>query len=128
MTLRNDPAYPGPDCDNAALRAFRQVLLSRKGEQGHDARKFVDFWDTGSFRDMVMHVNEHDLSLGEIAHFLEVERLTFRGFQLSKESQAMFWRRFPLESWPGTLGNWARFEEENPFLFENMYLFWCEKT
>jgi len=68
------------------------------------------------------------VSLGEIARFLGEERLTFRGFQLAKESQAMFWQRYPLETWPGTLQSWARFEEENPFLFENMYLFWCEKA
>jgi SAM-dependent methyltransferase len=126
--LRSDPAYPEPGCDDTALRAFRQALLAREDEQGRDVRKFVDFWDTASFRDMLLHVNEHTLNLGEIARFLEDERLTFRGFQLAKESQAMFWQRYPLETWPGTLQSWARFEEENPFLFENMYLFWCEKA
>ena len=126
--LRSDPAYPGPGCNDAALRTFRQVLLARGDEQGDDARKFVDFWDAASFRDMLLHVNEHTLGRGAIARFLEDERLTFRGFQLAKESQAMFWQRYPLETWPGTLENWARFEEENPFLFENMYLFWCEKA
>jgi len=75
-----------------------------------------------------LHVCEHRLALAEIARFLEDERLTFRGFQLPKESQAMFWQRFALETWPGSLANWARFEEERPQLFENMYLFWCEKT
>jgi SAM-dependent methyltransferase len=128
LGLRTDPAYPGPGCDDAALRAFRQVLLARQGEQGQDARKFVDFWDTRSFRDMLLHVSERNFSLGEIAGFLSEERLAFRGFQLAKESQAMFWKRFPLESWPGTLENWATFEEENPILFENMYLLWCERA
>ncbi len=126
--LRAEPAYPGPGCDDAALRAFRWGLLTRPDEQARDARKFMDFWDTRSFRDMLLHVNEHTLSLDAIARFLRDEGLTFRGFQLAKESQAMFWRRYPLETWPGTLENWAAFEEENPFLFENMYLFWCEKS
>ena len=126
--LRSDPAYPGPGCDDRALRDFRQTLLTRQDEQARDARKYVDFWDTGSFRDMLLHVCEHTLELAEIARFLEEERLEFRGFQLPKESQAMFWQRFPFETWPGSLENWARFEEENPHLFENMYLFWCEKT
>jgi hypothetical protein len=44
-----DPAYPGSGCNDVALRAFRQVLPTRQGEQGHDARKFVDFWDTDCF-------------------------------------------------------------------------------
>ena len=126
--LRSDPAYPGAGCDDAALRAFRQVLLERQDEQGRDARKFVDFWDTGSFRDMLLHVSEQTLGLARIARFFDEERLEFRGFQLPKESQAMFWRRYPFETWPGTLENWARFEEENPFLFQNMYQFWCEKA
>jgi 2-polyprenyl-3-methyl-5-hydroxy-6-metoxy-1,4-benzoquinol methylase len=126
--LRNDRAYPGPGCDDQALRAFRQSLLVRQDEQARDARKYVDFWDARSFRDMLLHVCEHRLALAEIARFLEAERLAFRGFQLPKESQAMFWQRFAFETWPGSLENWARFEEEWPRLFENMYLFWCEKT
>jgi 2-polyprenyl-3-methyl-5-hydroxy-6-metoxy-1,4-benzoquinol methylase len=126
--LRTDPAYPGPGCDDAALRAFRSTLLTRQDEQALNARKFVDFWDAGSFRDMLLHVCEHRLSLAQIASFLEEERLAFRGFQLPKESQARFWQRFSFETWPGSLRNWARFEEENPHLFENMYLFWCERT
>jgi SAM-dependent methyltransferase len=122
--LRSDPAYPGPGCDDKALRAFRQVLLARED----DARKFTDFWDTGSFRDLFLHVSEHNLILGEIARFLEDERLAFRGLELAHASQTMFFQRYPLESWPGTLENWARFEEENQSLFANMYLFWCEKA
>jgi SAM-dependent methyltransferase len=126
--LRNDPAYPGPGCDDQALRAFRQSLLVRQDEQACDARKYVDFWDARSFRDMLLHVCEHRHSLAEIARFLEDERLAFCGFQLPKQSQAMFWQRFAFETWPGRLENWARFEEEWPQLFENMYLFWCEKS
>jgi 2-polyprenyl-3-methyl-5-hydroxy-6-metoxy-1,4-benzoquinol methylase len=126
--LREDPAYPGPGSDDAALRAFRQRLLTRQDGQALNARKYVDFWDAGSFRDMLLHVCEHRLELAQIQGFLEDERLAFCGFQLPKESQARFWQRFPFETWPGTLDNWARFEEENPHLFENMYLFWCEKT
>jgi SAM-dependent methyltransferase len=126
--LRSDRAYPAPGCDDRALHAFRQSLLMRQDEQARDARKYVDFWDARSFRDMLLHVCEHRLALTDIARFLEDERLAFRGFQLPKESQAMFWQRFPFETWPGTLENWARFEEERPQLFENMYLFWCENT
>jgi SAM-dependent methyltransferase len=126
--LRTDPAYPGPGCDDAALGAFRSTLLTRQDEQALNARKFVDFWDARSFRDMLLHVCEHRLSLAQIARFLKDERLAFRGFQLPKESQARFWQRFAFETWPGSLQNWARFEEENPHLFENMYLFWCEKA
>jgi SAM-dependent methyltransferase len=126
--LRSDRAYPGPGCDDQALRAFRQSLLMRQDDRARDARKYVDFWDARSFRDMALHVCEHRLALADIGRFLEDERLAFRGFQLPKESQAMFWQRFAFETWPGTLANWARFEEERPQLFENMYLFWCEKT
>jgi len=126
--LRSDPAYPGPGCDDAALRAFRQTLLTRQDEQARDARKYVDFWDAGSFRDMLLHVCEHRLELAQIARFLTDAGLAFCGFQLPRESQAMFWQRFPLDTWPGTLENWARFEAENPSVFENMYLFWCQRT
>ena len=102
--LRDDPAYPGPGCDDAALGTFRHVLLEQQTELARDARKFVDFWETGAFRDMLLHVRERNLGLREIARFLAEERLTFRGFQLGKESQTMFWQRYPLDTWPGSSG------------------------
>ena len=109
--LRGDPAYPGPGCDDPALRVFRQALMERDDELARNARKFVDFWDTQSFRDMLLHVSEQTINLPEIASFLQDEGLTFRGFQLAKESQVAFWQRFPAEVWPGALQNWAAFEE-----------------
>jgi hypothetical protein len=101
--LCSEPTYPGPGCDDTELRAFRQMLLARED----DAWKFTDFWDTGSFRDLLLHVNEHNLTLSEIARFLEDEGLPFLGFESANATQATFFQRYPLESWPGSLENWA---------------------
>jgi 2-polyprenyl-3-methyl-5-hydroxy-6-metoxy-1,4-benzoquinol methylase len=125
--LRGEAGFPGSGCGDEALRFYRHTLLERDDPPARDAKKFVDFWDTKSFRDLLLHVTEHNLDLARIDAFLAEEGLAFRGFQLPKTSQAVFFQRYPRETWPGSLETWAKFEEEAPSLFENMYLFWCEK-
>ncbi|HJU33248.1 MAG TPA: class I SAM-dependent methyltransferase, partial [Hyphomicrobiaceae bacterium] len=125
--LRGEAGFPGPGCGEEALRAYRRTLLDREDPVARDARKFVDFWDAKSFRDLLLHVTEHTLDLAQIAAFLAAERLQFRGFQLPKAAQAAFFQHHPRETWPGLLETWAKFEAQAPSLFENMYLFWCER-
>ena len=124
--LRMGPAYPGPDCDNDALRAFRQTLLEQPDHAaGGELKVSRDFFTTSNFRDLVLHVSERAVTIPEIANFLSEHGLLFRGFQLTSDAFALFEERFPGASWPGDLGQWADFEEEHPCLFNGMYTFWC---
>jgi 2-polyprenyl-3-methyl-5-hydroxy-6-metoxy-1,4-benzoquinol methylase len=128
--LRGDPAYPGPGCTDAALRAFRQVLLDRPaGALGGDLKtNSRDFYTTSNFRDLALHVSEHSLTLPEIAQFLGENGLSFRGFQLWRGVFGRLRETFPAEIWPGSLDRWAEFEEANPHTFQGMYNFWCTRA
>jgi SAM-dependent methyltransferase len=126
--LRDDPAYPGPDCSDAELRAFRQLLLDRPAEApGGDLKMSRDFYTTSNFRDLALHVSERPVTLPEIAQFLRDNGLSFRGFQLSKGVFARFSERFPRATWPGSLDCWVEFEDANPYTFSGMYNFWCAR-
>jgi hypothetical protein len=126
--LRDHPAYPGAGCSDAALRAFRQVLLDRPaGAPGGDLKMSRDFYTASNFRDLALHVSEHPLTLPEIARFLAEHGLGFRGFQLERGVFARFRERFPGAVWPGTLEQWAEFEDAHPHTFNGMYNFWCAR-
>lgn len=124
--LRCEPAWPGPGCSDEALRAYRQVLLDRPAEAaGGDLTMSRDFYTASNFRDLALHVSEHPLTLPEIAAFLDASGLAFRGFQLEPGTFQRFRAGFPGESWPGSLGAWAQFEEAHPHTFAGMYILWC---
>jgi SAM-dependent methyltransferase len=126
--LRSDPAYPGPGCDDAQLRAFRHLLMARPdGQPGSELKGSSDFYTTSGFRDLALHVSERGLSIPEIAGFLEESQLVFRGFQ-PVQFFDLLRTHHPQEQWPGTLTRWAELELAIPILFAGMYKFWCEKA
>jgi SAM-dependent methyltransferase len=126
--LRAGSAYPGPDCDDDALRAYRQTLLEQSDPaSGGELQLSRDFFTTSNFRDLVLHVNEHSVTIPEIAEFLSTQGLLFKGFHLAPEMFDLFEERFPGVAWPGDLAQWAEFEQEHPRLFNGMYTFWCRR-
>lgn len=127
--LRTEPGYPGTDCTDAAARAWRQTLMTRKpGELGGRLTISDDFFSLPEFRDLVLHPSEHHLAIPQIEAFLSESGLTYRGFLANGETLAAFMQAYPGEPWPGTLAHWYEFEQKNPTLFEGMYQLWCEKA
>jgi SAM-dependent methyltransferase len=127
--LRDDPAYPGPGCDDAALRAFRQDLMTRQdGALGASLKRGLDFYTTSEFRDLACHVSERCVTLLEIKRFLDLNSLIFRGFWFHPPILNQFRERYPDEPWPGRLERWEEYEQANPQTFAAMYLFWCERA
>jgi SAM-dependent methyltransferase len=124
--LRSDSAYPGPGCDDDALRAFRQVLLARELERRSLLSAIADFYTVSQFRDLLLHVSEQGLTIAEIERFLDSNGLKFRGFQLRADAHRRYRSRFPDDASPGSLANWAELEAANPYLFLGMYMFWCD--
>jgi SAM-dependent methyltransferase len=126
--LRGDPAYPGPGCGEAELRAFRQILLNRpRGQPGSELVGSPDFYSKSGFRDLVLHVSERCFTLPDIQGFLGEAALTFRGF-MPPVFFDLLRQHSPEAVWPGTLESWAELERAMPFLFAGMYKFWCEKA
>jgi len=132
--LREDSAWPGPGCSDAAARTYRQTLLQRFYTGAVNAPGAIlvqsrDFYALNTFRDLALHESERTHSLGEIAAFLASENLEFRGFTLEQPTFPAF-RAFVGEAasaWPGKLVDWARYEAENPRTFDAMYRFWVQR-
>ncbi len=128
-TLREQPDYPGPDCDDATARAWRAQLLDRPaGSPGAELALSRDFYTLHEFRDLALHASEQHVTLEEIGRFLDETGLVFRGFTLDPLVLATFARKFPESTWPGSLAEWEAFEHDQPQVFEAMYRFWCERS
>ena len=76
---------------------------------------------------MVFHVQEHRLTLDQIESFLSESGLRFIGFELDPVVQHRYRTRFAGDDAATNLGNWARFEADNPDTFLGMYVFWIQK-
>ena len=86
-----------------------------------------DFFSTSECRDLLFHVQEHNLSLPQIADFIGANALTFLGFEGCATGYQRYAQLFPDDPAMADLARWARIESENPRLFFNMYQFWIQK-
>lgn len=110
----------------AGLRALRQMIVSREPTDPlRRVADFADFFSASECRDLLMHVQEHQFSLPEIAAFIEAEGFELLGFETRAE--ARYHQRFPDDPSATNLANWARFESEHPATFTEMYQFWIQK-
>lgn len=110
----------------AGLRAFRQMIVGREPTDPlRRVTDLADFFSASECRDLLMHVQEHQFSLPEIAAFIEAEGFDLLGFETSVE--ARYRQRFPDDPSATNLANWARFEAEHPATFAEMYQFWIQK-
>jgi len=121
--LCKHPGYPGPGCTDAEARAFRSALIAERADETlFDSQ---DFYTLNNFRDLALHPQETAFTLDEIATLLDEHKLRFAGFSVPGLVVRQFLERFPGNSWPGRLEDWAVFERENPRTFDGMYTFWC---
>jgi tetratricopeptide (TPR) repeat protein/2-polyprenyl-3-methyl-5-hydroxy-6-metoxy-1,4-benzoquinol methylase len=86
-----------------------------------------DFYSTSECRDLLFHVQEHRLTLDEIASFIAESGLHFIGFELDQQVLEQYRARFGDDPSATNLHNWARFEADNPDTFVGMYRFWIQK-
>ena len=113
----------------AEIRRCRAELASfAKDTPQAKATEWVDFFSTSSCRDLLFHVQEHQLKLPEIAAFLRQNRLEFLGFELPGGVLRNFRRRFPNDRTMTDLALWHIFETEHPSIFTGMYQFWIRKA
>jgi tetratricopeptide (TPR) repeat protein/2-polyprenyl-3-methyl-5-hydroxy-6-metoxy-1,4-benzoquinol methylase len=115
----------GPSAED--IRRCRQEL-SGDGTPLRRVTEWTDFFSTSACRDLLFHVQEHQLTLPEIGAFLRQYRLEFLGFDLPGHVLQKFRRRFPNDKTMTDLDLWHIFESENPSIFAAMYQFWTQKT
>jgi hypothetical protein len=87
-----------------------------------------DFYSTSQCRDLLFHVQEHRLTVPEIAAFIAENGVTFLGFELDAWVLRKYRTRFPDDTSMTDLACWHTFEIENPRTFAAMYQFWIQKN
>ena len=86
-----------------------------------------DFYSMSDLRDLLFHVQEHRMSLPQIAGFLAENNLQFLGFDQTPHILRRYRKKFPEDPAMTNLVLWERFEQENPRAFIGMYQFWLQK-
>jgi tetratricopeptide (TPR) repeat protein/2-polyprenyl-3-methyl-5-hydroxy-6-metoxy-1,4-benzoquinol methylase len=110
------------------IRRFRQDLAVQDASVDmHWLTNSADFYSTSECRDLLFHVQEHRLTLGQIELFLAEHRLDFLGFELDPRVRHDYRLRFTDDPSGTNLRNWTRFETDNPKTFVGMYQFWIQK-
>ena len=111
-----------------AIRACRQHLIehSQSTDIG-DIFLLRDFYSTSACRDLLFHVQEHQLTLPEIDTFLQSHSLKFIGFETNASTLNAYRQQFPNDPSATNLSNWHQFEQQHPNTFISMYQFWLQK-
>jgi hypothetical protein len=76
---------------------------------------------------MLFHVQEHQMSLAEIADFIAGNGIELIGLHVEPTHLLRFSERFPDAHAGRDLGLWQTYEAENPSAFTGMYQFWVRK-
>ena len=86
-----------------------------------------DFFGMSTCRDLLFHTQEQEMTLSDIAAFLEGNALTFLGFEVEDSVLHAYRKNFPDDRAATSLNHWQAFEQENPGTFAGMYIFWVQK-
>ena len=111
----------------AAIGGFRQFVLHQKPDSAlAPLSGFLDFYSTSMCRDLMFHVQEHQMRLPQIASMLAENRLTLLAFaNLAPAVMGAYLRAYPDDPPMTDCSNWDAFELQHPQTFEEMYQFWC---
>lgn len=111
------------------IRRCRQDLLAGLDDElAAELRRTTDFFSASEFRDLLLHVREHCLTLPQIGRFLAENDLTFLGFDVDARIRQQYRTRFPADRTMTDLALWHTFETENPDTFIGMYRFWVQSA
>ena len=108
-------------------RCREEILAADDGSLLKSVTIFGDFFTTNECRDLLFHVQEHQMTLPEIKAFLAENGVQFTGFVVDPPTQQRFMVRFPEPAAPTDLDRWHAFETEAPAIFAQMYQFFVRK-
>lgn len=109
------------------IRRFRRDFSQNPGAELQSLSQYPDFFSTSDCRDLLFHVQEHRLRLGQIQTFLAELGIDFIGFELDRSVLHQYRARYKDDPSCTNLRNWASFEVDNPDTFVGMYRFWIQK-
>ena len=109
------------------IRRCREDIIASSDPLLKSILQSEDFYATDECRDLLFNVQEHRISLREIAAFLAANTLQFTGFLLDAKILQRYAARFPDPKAIADLERWHIFETEAPNTFAAMYQFWVRK-
>jgi tetratricopeptide (TPR) repeat protein/SAM-dependent methyltransferase len=110
------------------IRQARQAILALDDQSpARTIVSYLDFFTVSECRDMLFHVQEHQMTLAEIADFIDGHGLEFVGLHVDPLTLLRFGERFPDAQAGRDLRLWQTYEAENPSAFTCMYQFWIRK-
>ena len=129
VQIRRFIAEQGYGTTASEIRRCRQHLVALG--QSSDPKPPLaspDFYTISSCRDLLFHVQEHQVTLADIELFLRENDLTFLGFETGADVLGAYRQRLPNDRAGTNLSQWQIFEMENPYTFAGMYQFWIQKA
>jgi hypothetical protein len=69
--------------------------MRRDDETARNIMSFNDFYTTSECRDLLLHVQEHRMTLPAIKRFLAKQNLQFIGFEIDRRTAKAYAARFP---------------------------------
>jgi SAM-dependent methyltransferase len=125
--IRTSIAERGYGATADEIRRCRQDLMNLGTGVGSADGRPSDLFTISSCRDLLFHVQEHHVTLTEIAGFLQDNNAAFLGFDIAAEVLQSYRSRFPGDRAATDLAHWQVFENENPDTFVSMYQFWIQR-
>ena len=107
------------------IRCARQDLLN---SELRSVAGFGDFFSISECRDLLFHVQEHQMTIPQIKSLLTDNGLRFIGFAFDPTRARHYAAAFAQAGKSLTdLDAWHEFETRNPDTFAGMYQFWAQK-
>jgi SAM-dependent methyltransferase len=113
------------DASPAGIRAFRKYVMQNPEHELYQVcAKWRDFYSLSECRDLLFHVQEHQLTIDEIKELIGPLELEFVGFQIHVGQLPGDGSDAPD---PRSLDQWSDFEQQHPDTFGSMYVMWLRK-
>ena len=109
------------------IRRCRQEIICSADPLLKSVVQWDDFFTTNECRDLLFHVQEHQVTIADIKSFLADNGLKFSGFILAPAALRKFSMRFHDRAALTDLDRWHEFETAAPDTFSAMYLFAVQK-
>ena len=109
-------------------RSRQDILALADGEPAKNVAKYLDFFTASECRDMLFHVQEHQMTLPEIEGFIGANNVEFLGLIAEDRVIQAFRARYQQDDAAADLSRWHAFESDSPDAFVGMYQFWIRKN